>query len=311
MNSKTAMYIVKRLAFAILTIVVVITITFWVMQAVPGNPFLTEKGLSDVKLEALNRRYGLDKPLIVQYLKYLVNAFRFDFGISLKDNDMAVTSVIMEGFRYSAINGIIAAIFAIVFGVILGVVAAVFHGRAGDRIIMILSTAMVSFPSFVIAVFLFYNLCVKVNMFPTNFGRSQEITKYVLPVLCLMLYPMAYIIRLTRTSTLDVLEADFIRTARAKGVSPAKVLFKHALRNSLTPVITYAGPMIAYILTGSLVVEKLFSIPGLGSLLIKCITQLNYPMIMGTTVFISILVTIMILLSDILYKVVNPRVTLE
>ncbi|MGM9970883.1 MAG: ABC transporter permease [Anaeroplasmataceae bacterium] len=311
MNSKTAMYIVKRISFAILTILVVITITFWVMQAVPGSPFLTEKGLSDAKIAALNRRYGLDKPLVVQYFKYLGNAFKFDFGVSLKHNDTPVFTIIMKGFKYSAINGIIAAVFAIVFGVVLGVVAAVFSGKIWDRLIMILSTAMVSFPSFVIAATLYYNLCVKLGIFPTNFGRSDSVLRYVLPVVCLMLYPMAYIIRLTRTSTLDVLEADYIRTARSKGVSPTKVLFKHALRNSLTPVITYAGPMIAYILTGSLVVEKIFSIPGLGSELISCIQQLNYPMIMGTTVFVSILVIIMILISDILYKVVNPRVTLE
>jgi oligopeptide transport system permease protein len=311
MNSKTAMYIVKRLLMAIITIAAVITITFFVMQALPGSPFLTEKGISDERLAALNRRYGLDKPVVVQWLKYLVNAFRFNFGVSLKDSGTSVMHLILEKFAVSAKNGLIAAIVAIIFGIFFGVLAAVFRGRWVDRLIMILSTAMVAVPSFVIAALLFYWFCVKAQMFPVNYGRSSEITKYVLPVITLSLYPMAYIVRLTRTSTLDALEADYIRTARAKGVSPAKVLFKHALRNSLTPVITYAGPMIAYILTGSLVVEKIFSIPGLGNELVKSINNLNYPMIMGITVFCSMLVVLFILISDILYKVVNPRVDLE
>ncbi len=311
MNSKTAMYIVKRLLMAIVTIAAVITITFFVMQALPGSPFLTEKGMTEERLAALNKRYGLDKPLVVQWLKYLVNAFRFNYGISLKHSGTPVMDIIWDGFKVSAVNGLLAAFFAIIIGIFFGVIAAVNRGKIWDKIIMIFSTAMVAFPSFVIAAFLFYWFCVKVQIFPVNFGTTNEVTKYVLPVLTLSLYPMAYIIRLTRTSTLDALEADYIRTARAKGVSPMKVLFKHALRNSLTPVITYAGPMIAYILTGSLVVEKIFSIPGLGRALVQAINALNYPMIMGTTVFCSILVVIFILISDILYKVANPRVDLE
>lgn len=312
MNSKMAMYIVKRLLFSILTIAVVITITFWVMQAVPGSPFLTEKGLSDQKLAVLEARFGLDKPKFVQYLNYLVNSFRFDFGVRIKGNPGAdVMAEILDGFKISALNGILAAILAIVLGIVLGVTAAVHRGKAGDRIIMILSTALVAVPSFVIAVLLLYFFCVKIKIFPVNYGTSDSVLRFVLPVITLSLYPMAYIIRLTRTSTLDVLNADYIRTAKAKGVSPKKVLFKHALRNSLTPVITYAGPMIAYILTGSLVVEKLFSIPGLGRNLVNCVQQLDYPMIMGTTVFVAMLVIFMILVSDILYKVVNPRVDLE
>lgn len=311
MNSKTAMYIVKRLLMAIVTIAAVITITFFVMQALPGSPFLTEKGMTEERLAALNKRYGLDKPLVVQWLKYLVNAFRFEFGISLKDSGRAVNSIIWEGFKVSAVNGILAAIFAIIIGIFFGVIAAVYRGKWQDKVIMIISTAMVAVPSFVISALFFYWLCVKVDWFPVNFGLYHGAKKYVLPVLTLSLYPMAYIVRLTRTSTLDALEADYIRTARAKGVSPMKVLFKHALRNSLTPVITYAGPMIAYILTGSLVVEKIFAIPGLGNKLINAITSMNYPMIMGATVFCSMLVVIFILISDILYKVVNPRVDLE
>ncbi len=311
MNSKTAMYIVKRLLMALLTIFVVITVTFFVMQAVPGGPFLSEKGITEARLEALNKRYGLDDPLVVQWLRYVVNALRFDFGVSIKDNDQPVMDLIWNDFKVSAINGILASVLAIVVGVVLGVIAAVKRGKIADRIIMILSTAMVAVPSFVIAAFFLYWFCVKVQIFPTNFGISNSPLKYFLPVITLSLYPMSYIVRLTRTSTLDVLNSDYVRTARAKGVSPFKVLFKHTLRNSLTPVITYAGPMVAFILTGSLVVEKLFSVPGLGGTLIVAIQRSNYPMVMGCTVFVSYIVILMILVSDILYKIVNPRVDLE
>lgn len=311
MNSKTAMYIVKRLLMALLTIVVVITVTFFVMQAVPGGPFLSEKGITQARLDALNKRYGLDDPLVVQWLRYVGNSLRFDFGVSIKDNDQPVMDLIWNDFKVSAINGLLASVLAIVVGVVLGVIAAVKRGKIADRIIMILSTAMVAVPSFVIAAFLLYWFCVKVQIFPTNFGLSDSPLKYFLPVLTLSLYPMSYIVRLTRTSTLDVLNSDYVRTARAKGVSPFKVLFKHTLRNSLTPVITYAGPMVAFILTGSLVVEKLFSVPGLGGTLIVAIQRSNYPMVMGCTVFVSYIVIFMILVSDILYKIVNPRVDLE
>lgn len=311
MNSKTAMYIVKRLLMALLTIFVVITVTFFVMQAVPGGPFLSEKGITEARLAALNKRYGLDQPLVVQWLRYVVNALRFDFGVSIKDNDASVMSLIWNDFKVSAVNGLLASILAIVVGIFLGVIAAVKRGKIADRVIMILSTAMVAVPSFVIAAFFLYWFCVKLKAFPTNFGTSNSALKYFLPVLTLSLYPMSYIVRLTRTSTLDVLNSDYVRTARAKGVSPFKVLFKHTLRNSLTPVITYAGPMVAFILTGSLVVEKLFSIPGLGGTLIVAIQRSNYPMVMGCTVFVSYIVIFFILISDILYKVVNPRVDLE
>ncbi len=311
MNSKTAMFLVKRLIMAVVTIFVIMTITFFVMQAVPGNPFLSEKNLDPKTIETLYKRYGLDRPLVVQWLDYVRKGFIFDFGISYKNSGKEVSAIIFDGFKYSAINGLLAAALAIVVGIVLGVTAAVHRGKILDRIIMIFTTAMVAVPSFVIAAFFLYWFCVKNTIFPINYGLSDSPLKYVLPVLALSLYPMSYVTRLTRTSTLDVLEADYVRTAKAKGVSPMKVLFKHTLRNSLTPVISYAGPMIAFILTGSLVVENIFSIPGLGNTLIKAINSSDYPLIMGMTVFISVLVILMILISDFLYKIVNPRVDLE
>ncbi len=311
MNSKTAMFLVKRILMAILTIFIVITITFFVMQAVPGNPFLSEKAMDAQRIETLTKRYGLDRPLVVQWLDYSRKSFIFDFGISIKTYPgKEVSEVIFDGFGYSALNGLLAATVAIIFGIILGVTAAVNRGKIVDRIIMIFTTAMVAVPSFVIAAFFLYWFCVK-GPFPINYGTSNSALKYIMPVIALSLYPMSYITRLTRTSTLDVLGSDYVRTAKAKGVSPLKVLFKHTLRNSLTPVISYAGPMIAFILTGSLVVENIFSIPGLGNTLIKAINNSDYPLIMGMTVFISFLVIFMILVSDFLYKVVNPRVDLE
>ena len=307
MNSKTAMYIVKRLLMAIITIAAVITITFFVMQALPGSPFLTEKGISDERLAALNRRYGLDKPVVVQWLKYLVNAFRFNFGISLKDSGTPVMKLIWAGFKVSAKNGLMAAAIAIIFGIFFGVLAAVYRGRWQDRLIMILSTAMVAVPSFVIAAFLFYWFCVKAGWFPTDFGLSHSASKYVLPVITLSLYPMAYIVRLTRTSTLDALEADYIRTARAKGVSPAKVLFKHALRNALIPVITILGPILVNLMTGTMVVEQICVAPGLGTLLIQSIQANDYNIVMACSFLYAFMYIIMMLIIDISYGLINGR----
>ncbi len=308
MNSKMLIYILKRLFLAVLTIIIVITITFFAMNAIPGGPFLSEKSTSATIIKNLEKKYGLDQPLIVQYFKYLGGSLRFDFGPSIKQKGFEVTDLILTGFKTSIKVGGLAALLAIVSGIFLGCIAAVKHNKILDKIIMVTSTASVAVPSFIISALLLYVFCVKLNWFPANGSTWQG---YILPIITLSLYPMAYITRLTRSSTLDVLGSDYIRTARAKGVSPVKVLFKHALRNSLTPVITYAGPMFAYIICGSLVVEKLFAIPGLGTSFISAITGRDYPLIMGTTIFLTIIVIAMVLISDILYKVANPRIELE
>lgn len=305
MNSKTLFYIVKRLLLALLTVFVVVTVTFWATQAIPGGPFNTEKALDETVIEALKKQFGLDKPLFVQYLIYLGKAVTWDFGVSLKVRGVYVINQIGSRLPASLLTGLSAAAIAIILGLVLGSTAALKHNKKADRVIMILSTASVAMPSFVIASllsWLFYDV-FKVT------GTGAIV--WILPIITISLSPMCYITRLTRSATLDVLGADYIRTANAKGVSKQKVLFKHALRNSITPVITYAGPMIAYIITGSIVVEQIFGINGLGRMFVNSITQRDYPTIMGTTIFLTYLMVIMVLISDILYKVVNPRVELE
>jgi oligopeptide transport system permease protein len=312
MRKKMFVYVVKRLIMCFITVVVVITATFFLMNAVPGGPFLSEKAASQQILDALNAKYGLDQPLIVQYWNYLKGALIFDFGPSLKQKGFDVIDIINDGFKTSLPIGLIAGILALACGTFLGSLAAVKHNKVVDRIIMIFSTASVAFPSFIIASVLLYVFCTALGWLPANgITTNGDYRGYILPVVTLSLYPTAYITRLTRSSTLDVLNSDYIRTAKAKGVSKNKILFKHALRNSLTPVITYAGPMFASIITGSLVVEQIYSIPGLGRIFIKSITGRDYPLIMGSTIFLTVIVIFLILVCDILYKVANPRVELE
>lgn len=308
MDSKLAVYIVKRLILAVVTIFLIITITFFVMHSIPGGPFLSEKAPNPAVTAALEQKYGLDKPIFEQYTTYLKDVLRFDFGPSIKQRGREVSTVIVTGFKVSAKMGGTAAFIAIVLGLIFGSIAAVFHNKLIDKVIMVISTACVAMPSFVIATLLLLIFCVKLNLFPAN---GNEALGLLLPIVSLSLYPMSYIIRLTRSSMLEVLMQDYIRTARAKGVKPEKILFKHALRNAITPVITYAGPMIAFIVTGSLVVEKIFAVPGLGKEFVSSIINRDYTMIMGTTIFLAALVIIMMLVSDILYKVFDPRIKLS
>lgn len=309
MNSKTLGYILKRILLAILTVWVVITITFFVMRAVPGGPFLSEKTPSAQTQAALEAKYGLDKPLSEQYVTYLKDIItKGDFGPSLKNRGRQVSDIIIDGMKTSAKLGLMAAAIALVFGTVLGSVAALKRNTLYDRIIMVISTAFVSMPSFIMGSLFLIFLGVKFKIFPTNGTTAMG---QVLPVITLSLSPMSYIIRLTRSSMLDVLGQDYIRTAKAKGVAGWKIIFGHALKNSLIPVVTYIGPMIASITTGSLVVEKIFSVPGVGRDFVNSIINRDYPLIMGTTIVLATMIVVMNLISDILYKVVDPRITLE
>lgn len=308
MNSKNLLYILKRILLAILTIWIVITITFFVMHAIPGGPFVSEKAITPSAQAALEAKYGLDKPLHQQYFTYLKDALRFDFGPSIKQRGRMVMEIIADGMKTSAKLGLIAAALAGVFGIVLGSVAALRRNKLIDKIVMVTTTAFVSMPSFIMGSLLLVLFTVTWKALPANGTTWQGL---ILPIITLSLYPMAYITRLTRSSMLDVLGQDYIRTAKAKGVAPINIIFRHALKNSLIPVITYFGPMLAYIVTGSLVVEKIFAVPGIGRAFINSITNRDYPMVMGTTIVLAVLIVVMNLVSDILYKVVDPRINLE
>ena len=309
MNSKTLVYILKRLGLAILTVWVVITVTFFVMHAVPGGPFMSEKADSAAAQAALEAKYGLDKPLMEQYFTYLKDVVtRFDFGPSLKQRGHMVIDVIADGMKTSVKLGVVAALSATAAGIVLGAVAALRRNKLIDKIIMVITTAFVSMPSFIMGSLLLVLFAIRLAVLPANGSTSAGL---VLPIITLALYPMAYITRLTRSSMLDVLGQDYIRTAKAKGVSGWKIIFGHALKNSLIPVITYFGPMLAYIVTGSLVVERIFAVPGIGRAFVSSITNRDYPMIMGTTIVLAVLIVVMNLVSDILYKIVDPRINLE
>ena len=282
-------------------------ITFFMMNAVPGGPFNGEKAKSPEVIAALNARYGLDKPVHVQFINYMKNILHGDFGVSLK-NGRNIAQTIRESFAVSAKIGLIAVLVALVFGIVLGCVAALNRNKWPDHVIIFFVTLFTAMPSFVAASFLLLVFCIQLGWVPVWSSSSQN---YVLPVIALSLPPMSYITRLTKTSMLDALGQDYVRTARAKGVKPLKVIFIHTLRNALIPVITYVGPLCAAILTGSLVVEKIFTIGGLGSKFVDSITARDYPMIMGTTIFLAFIMILANLISDIVYKLVDPRIQLS
>ena len=312
MNSKTLVYILKRLVLAIFTVWVVITVTFFVMHAVPGGPFVGEKATTPAVQAAMEAKYGLDKPLMTQYGTYLKDIVtKFDFGPSLKQRGRMVTDIIGDGMKTSAKLGVIAAVSAAIVGIILGAAAALRRNKLLDRFIMVLTTAFVSMPAFIMGSLLLVLFAIKLGWLPANASAKAGASGLILPIVTLALYPAAYITRLTRSSMLDVLGQDYIRTAKAKGVSGWRIIFGHALKNSLIPVLTYFGPMLAYIGTGSLVVEKIFAVPGIGRAFVNSITGRDYPLIMGTTIILASLIVIMNLVTDILYKVVDPRINLE
>ena len=300
-------YTIKRLLLAAVTVLIIAAITFFAMPAIPGGPFSKEKATDPTVQAMLEARFNLDKPVPEQFLIYMKNLLHGDFGISLKTGrEISVT--IRDSFAVSAKLGGMAAGLAVVLGLTLGSVAALTRNRWPDRVIIFLTTLFVSVPSFVLATLLLLVFCLILKWFSV-FNPANP--NYLLPVISLMLYPMAYITRLTKSSMLDVLGQDYIRTARAKGVRQSLVIFKHALRNALIPVITYVGPMTAYILTGSMVVETVFTVGGLGTKFVSSINNQDYPMIMATTIFLATLMVLATLLSDLVYKLVDPKITFE
>ena len=298
-------YIIRRILYALLTIFLISVITFSLMKLVPGGPFLSEKAPSAATTAALEKKYGLDKPFIEQYATWISDAAKGDFGPSIKKRGRNVSDIISAGFKVSSKLGGIAIGSAILIGIPLGCIAAFRRGKWQDNVILVFATSGISMPPFIIASFLIVLLGERLGM---TFGLGTP-AHYVMPVISLAFFPTSYIMRLIRSSMLDVMGQDYIRTARSKGLSQQLVVFKHALRNAVLPVITYLGPAIAYILTGSFLVERIFTIPGLGNEFISSIINRDYPMIMGTTLFLAILIVFMNVIVDIAYKIVDPRIT--
>lgn len=300
-------YIITRILQSFLVLMLVATITFLLMNMVPGSPFLSEKPPSPEVMEQLNKKYGLDKPLSVQLKKYLINTLKLDFGVSLKmQKNRPVIEIIKEMFPTSAKIGLIALSWSILVGLPLGCLAAYHRGDGVDSFLRVLTTIGISVPGFVVATLLLIFFGVKLKMLPTM--GLGKVSAYILPCFSLGFNPMCYIARLSRSSMLDVINQDYIRTAKAKGVPASKILFKHALRNAFIPVLTYLGPLTASILCGSFVVESVFSLPGMGRYFINSILNRDYPIIMATTIFFAALVIFMNLVVDILYKFVDPRI---
>ena len=302
-------YIIKRLLLAVITVFVVATLTFFLMNAVPGGPYEAEKAISPQAKAALEAKFGLDQPLGIQYITYMKNLLKGDFGPSLKQRGREVKDIIFSKFPVSARLGGISVLVALCIGIPLGCLAALNRGKLLDNIIIVVATCGIAVPSFVICSVTMYFFGAKLNLLPTVGITTWK--HYILPVFALSFYPTAYIARLMRSSMLDVLSQDYMRTAKAKGVSQFKMLFKHALRNSILPVVTYVGPMMAYTLTGSFIVEKIFTIPGLGGEFVSSITNRDYMMIMGTTIFLATLMIIVNVLVDIVYKIIDPRIKLK
>lgn len=307
--TRLARYIIKRVAMGILSVFVVATLTFFLMNLVPGGPFVAEKSISKEAQAALAAKYGLDKPIMERYATYMTDFIKGDMGLSLRQRGRTVNDIIFSKFPVSARLAGVAVLVALLIGIPLGCISAYNRGKFADNFIIVLATCGIAIPSFITSVFLLYTFGSKLNILPTI--GLNSVSAYIMPVTALAFYPTAYITRLMRSSLLDVMGQDYIRTAKAKGLSNFKILFKHALRNAVLPVITYVGPMLANMMTGSFVVEKIFTIPGLGRDFVSAITNRDYTMIMGTTIILATLIITANVVVDILYKVIDPRIKLK
>ena len=302
-------YIFKRAIMSLVTAFLVATLTFFVMNMVPGGPFLAEKAVTPQAQAAMEAKYGLDKPLFQQYTTYMSGLLKGDFGLSIKKRGRTVSQIIGTKFPVSAKVGALALVLAVCTGIPLGAIAAFNRGKFIDNLLVVLSTAGIAIPSFLSSTVLIYVFTTKLNWLPSL--GLKDAKSYIMPVMALALYPSFYMARLMRSSMLDVMGQDYMRTAKAKGVTTFKAIFKHALRNAILPVITYLGPLLAALMTGSFIIEKIFNIPGLGSEFVSSITSRDYPMIMGTTIFLAVFIIIMNLFVDIAYAIVDPRIKLK
>ncbi|WP_276733272.1 dipeptide ABC transporter permease DppB [Bacillus sp. (in: firmicutes)] len=304
-----ARYMMKRFWAMAATILVITTLTFVLMKVIPGSPFNEERGTNEAVQKNLEAYYHLDDPLIFQYFFYLKSIITFDFGPSIKKPSDSVNDMLERGFPVSFELGMTAIVIAVISGLVLGVIAALRRNGFLDYAAMSLAVLGISIPNFILATLLIQQFAVNLKLFPAATWTSP--VHMVLPTAALAVGPMAIIARLTRSSMVEVLTQDYIRTAKAKGLSPFNIIVKHALRNALMPVVTVLGTLVASILTGSFVIEKIFAIPGMGKYFVESINQRDYPVIMGTTVFYSVILIIMLFLVDLAYGLLDPRIKLH
>ena len=301
-------YIIKRLLAGVLSLFVLVTLTFFLMHMIPGGPISPseQRNVPEKILEQIQDKYGLNDPVPVQYARYLGNLLHGDMGTSFKKQDTTVNELIANGFPVSAQVGALGIVAALAVGIPLGIIAAIRRGKMADGVAMVFATIGVSVPSFVICVLMMYLFCEKWKIFPSYGLTSWK--HYVLPVFCMAFSQIAYITRLMRSSMLETMRQDYIRTERAKGMPEYLVIGKYALKNSILPVVTYVGPLIATLLTGTFIIEKLFSIPGLGRYFVSAITDRDYSVTLGLTVFLGAMIIVCNLVVDIMYAIIDPRV---
>lgn len=299
-------YVLQRLALMVVTLFAIITLTFFLMHAVPGGPFVSDKMMAPEIQAAINAKYHLDDPIWLQYLNYLGGIVRLDLGPSFKYAGMSVNEIIAEGLPTTLRVGVLALICVVSLGVPLGIVAALNRNRWPDTLVMIVATIGVAVPSYVIATVALYVFALRLGWVPT-FGLDDW-RGYFLPVFALSGFWISFIARLARSSLLETLQLDYMITAKAKGLSPGQILFKHGLRNSLIPVVTVLGPVVANLITGSFVIEQIFALPGIGRHFVLSITNRDYTAIMGITIFYAAVLMVMIFIVDMLYLVLDPRI---
>lgn len=302
-------YILKRVLYIAVALFCIIGLTFLLMQIAPGSPFASERAVSPKIQEQLNAAYGLDNPWYIQFKDYLVNTLKFDFGQSMKYKGRSTNDMIFSGFPVSMALGAEALLIAVGLGVLLGVISAAYHNKFGDYVSTIIAVLGISVPSFILAGLLQYYLGSKMRLLPISGWKSFAHT--IMPALALGLGYMGNIAKMVRSSMLEQNTSEYVKLAKAKGLTKWKIIFKHSLRNALLPVVSYLGPLTAGIVTGSFVVEKIFSIPGLGRHFVTSITNRDYTVIMGTTVFYSILLLSAVLIVDLIYVMIDPRIKLE
>ncbi len=302
-------YLIKRVLLMIVTLFMIALLTFCLMHIVPGSPFTSQKQVSQAVMDALMAKYNLDDPLWKQFVDYMVGVLHFDFGPSYKYTGKTVNDFIEGGMPYSGTLGLVTLVFVLLMSIPMGIVAALRNGRWQDMLLMFFATLGVTIPSFVIATGLLYIFSFKLGWTPVYGVDTWK--GYILPMIAMGGYSISFLARLMRSSLLEVMGQDYIRTARAKGISEVRIIWKHALRNALIPVITVLGPTIANLLTGSFVIEKIFAIPGLGGYFVNSVTQRDYTTIMGMTIFYATVLVAMIFIVDIFYCLIDPRIKYE